>query len=197
MSMTISPIATHPLAIVLFLVSHCAIMLGSTSPDSLLRLATFPLQPLVTLLLSQTDAMAHWGTATKTSISSFVFFMPLQYLDLALLSGWSFAAKGPTMFWNSDKRGTVIANATAKGHPVSEDVARSHILFHPASFIAELLRLPSRDIARRYSEVVFAFLISGVPHRLIDTTLGVPWSESGAFRFFAMQPVGILIEDGV
>jgi hypothetical protein len=58
-----------------------------------------------------------------------------------------------------------------------------------------VLRLPKRGVLRRYVEVVIAFLISGVLHRLVDTALGISWDQSGAFRFFSMQPLGILIEE--
>jgi len=117
MSTTPWPLATHPVAILTFLVCHCAVMVGFTFPDSLLRPALLPLQPLVASLLFKTEAMGDWGTATRTLISSVIIFMPLQYLDLVLLSGWSFAAQGPTTLWNGDRMGTTAAHgASTNGH---------------------------------------------------------------------------------
>lgn len=120
---SIGPVTTHPLTIAVFLVCHCAVMIGFTSPDSLLRLASLPLQPLVASLLFRTEVMSRWGTGTNTLVASFILSMPLQYLDLVLLSKWSFANQGPTRFSRSDKRH--IKSGTAKeGAPASKDMAR-------------------------------------------------------------------------
>ncbi|KAI0975054.1 membrane bound O-acyl transferase family-domain-containing protein [Xylaria arbuscula] len=58
-----------------------------------------------------------------------------------------------------------------------------------------LLRLPRGNLAVRYLRVFIVFILSGILHVGIDFASGIGWRESGALRFFAIQPVGILIED--
>ncbi|KAB5559910.1 membrane bound O-acyl transferase family-domain-containing protein [Coniochaeta sp. 2T2.1] len=95
----------HPILIFALLVLHCAIMIGFTKHNSLLRLASFPLQPLIaSLLYGQRTAMKRWGTATHILLGSFILSMPIQYLNLVLLNRWSFETKGPARLARSDKQ---------------------------------------------------------------------------------------------
>ena len=49
----------------------------------------------------------------------------------------------------------------------------------------------------KYGLIFFTFAVSGVLHTLSDISLGVPRAESGAIRWFCMQALGIVFEDGV
>ncbi|KAB5547123.1 membrane bound O-acyl transferase family-domain-containing protein [Coniochaeta sp. 2T2.1] len=94
----------HPILIFGLLVLHCGIMIGFTKHNSFLRLASFPLQPLIaSLLYEQRTAMKRWGTATHILLGSFILAMPIQYLNLVLLNRWSFETKGPARLARSDK----------------------------------------------------------------------------------------------
>lgn len=61
----------------------------------------------------------------------------------------------------------------------------------------KILRLRRGSNFARYTHLVVAFLASGIMHMLIDISSGLPFSDSGAIRFFLMQAVGIAFEDGV
>lgn len=49
----------------------------------------------------------------------------------------------------------------------------------------------------RYLNLIFPFLISGLMHTILDVCGGVPSSESRTLVFFALQSLGIMIEDAV
>ena len=67
----------------------------------------------------------------------------------------------------------------------------------PAEFITHtILRIPHGTILARYSKILLAFCVSGVMHAVVDIS-AVPITQSGACRFFCMQALGIMIEDGV
>lgn len=61
----------------------------------------------------------------------------------------------------------------------------------------KILRLRRGSIFARYTHLLLAFFASGVMHVLIDMSAGLPFSHSGALRFFLMQAVGIAFEDAV
>lgn len=42
-----------------------------------------------------------------------------------------------------------------------------------------------------------AFLISGLIHHSSDLAMGIPRAEAGALVFFLLQPLGIMLEDGM
>ncbi|KAL6719423.1 hypothetical protein ACLMJK_003663 [Lecanora helva] len=66
----------------------------------------------------------------------------------------------------------------------------------PANFLCFLvLRVSKGTLVARYTLLTLTFLISGVFHRVGDMASGLKWKESGALRFFAMQAVGIMVED--
>lgn len=45
--------------------------------------------------------------------------------------------------------------------------------------------------------VFIIFFFSGGLHLAIDTVQGIPAEESGAMLFFAIAPLGLMIEDGI
>ncbi|KAI1079751.1 membrane bound O-acyl transferase family-domain-containing protein [Whalleya microplaca] len=61
--------------------------------------------------------------------------------------------------------------------------------------IYNVLRLRRGSRIVRYTRVWLIFVISGIWHVAIDFSSGIPARESGAFRFFCIQPLGIVIED--
>ncbi|OQD82255.1 hypothetical protein PENANT_c022G01824 [Penicillium antarcticum] len=61
----------------------------------------------------------------------------------------------------------------------------------------DLLCLPSRSPLERYTNVFVVFFLSGGLHVVLDFVQGIPMRESGAVLFFAMAPLGLLIEDGI
>lgn len=65
------------------------------------------------------------------------------------------------------------------------------------TIVQRILRLRRGSILTRYTHLLVAFSASGIMHVLIDLSAGLPFSHSGALRFFLMQAVGIAFEDGV
>ncbi|KAL8771028.1 MAG: hypothetical protein Q9209_003447 [Squamulea sp. 1 TL-2023] len=59
------------------------------------------------------------------------------------------------------------------------------------------LRIQHDTLLARYTVLVLTFVISGVFHQLADVAAGVPWWQGRAVPFFAMQAVGIVLEDAV
>ena len=68
----------------------------------------------------------------------------------------------------------------------------------PAYFITyNILGLRKGGIVGRYLCVLLTISVTGLFHIWIDVGFGVPWYESGSLHFFALQSVGIMIEDAV
>lgn len=68
----------------------------------------------------------------------------------------------------------------------------------PANFVCfSVLRLQRGTILARYAFLIGTFSVSGLLHQFADVAAGVPWSEAGAFQFFVMQAMGIIVEDSV
>ncbi|MCJ1252095.1 hypothetical protein MMC30_009333 [Trapelia coarctata] len=61
----------------------------------------------------------------------------------------------------------------------------------------DILRLPRRTVWARYAKISLTFAISGIIHRLVDDTNGIPESENTVYILFLLQALGIMIEDGV
>lgn len=70
-------------------------------------------------------------------------------------------------------------------------VAPAHLLTF------EALRIRHGTLLARYTVLLLTFVISGVFHQLADVAAGVPWWQGRAVPFFAMQAVGICLEDTV
>ncbi|CZR63672.1 uncharacterized protein PAC_13569 [Phialocephala subalpina] len=68
----------------------------------------------------------------------------------------------------------------------------------PAEFITHtILRISPGTIFARYSKVFFTFAVSGLLHAASDYGGAVPFTQSGALRFFCTQALGIMLEDGI
>ncbi|AEO63131.1 uncharacterized protein THITE_2108027 [Thermothielavioides terrestris NRRL 8126] len=61
--------------------------------------------------------------------------------------------------------------------------------------LCNVLRLPHGSKAVRYLRPWVVFLLSALFHVAIDVSSGMQPQESGALRFFLIQPLGIVIED--
>ncbi|KAI1460936.1 membrane bound O-acyl transferase family-domain-containing protein [Annulohypoxylon moriforme] len=62
-------------------------------------------------------------------------------------------------------------------------------------FIRDVLRIRKNAKLVRFLRIWVVFLISGLMHVAIDFSAGIPIQDSGAMRFFLIQPLGIIIED--
>ncbi|KAI0409013.1 membrane bound O-acyl transferase family-domain-containing protein [Xylaria palmicola] len=72
----------------------------------------------------------------------------------------------------------------------------THRLYVASNWLLHrLLRLPRGKLVVRYLRVCLVFILSGILHVAIDFASGISWRDSGALRFFSIQPVGIIIED--
>ncbi|KAJ5947286.1 hypothetical protein N7466_000301 [Penicillium verhagenii] len=72
----------------------------------------------------------------------------------------------------------------------------AHKLRRISSYIVQnILRLDSEGPVASYPHIVFVFLISALMHYLIDLSIGLSLSISGAVPFFCAQALGVLIED--
>lgn len=68
----------------------------------------------------------------------------------------------------------------------------------PANFMTnDLLGLQKGTLVARYTAIFLTFLLSGFMHLAADLASGIPWQQSGAIRFFCIQVIGIMLEDGV
>ncbi|KAK4202927.1 membrane bound O-acyl transferase family-domain-containing protein [Triangularia verruculosa] len=59
----------------------------------------------------------------------------------------------------------------------------------------DVLRMPKNSKIGTYLRPWLIFLLSAVFHVAIDASAGIPPQDSGAMRFFTIQPLGIVIED--
>lgn len=49
----------------------------------------------------------------------------------------------------------------------------------------------------RYAMLIAVFFLSALFHVAEDAGEGMNWRDSGSFRYFCMQPIGIMLEDAV
>jgi len=92
---------------------------------------------------------------------------------------------------------TCAANMRARGRKSWHQAVRSD-LDGPSRFVTfTILRLPRGTLVARYSNIFWAFFISGVLHWNPKRVGALSLEKSGAIRFFYTQPFGIMIEDGV
>ncbi|KAL6235275.1 hypothetical protein BDW75DRAFT_230456 [Aspergillus navahoensis] len=61
----------------------------------------------------------------------------------------------------------------------------------------DILRLPRPSLVERYMNIALVFVISSSLHLAIDGRAGIMLPQTGALRCFLIQPVGIMLEDGV
>lgn len=73
-----------------------------------------------------------------------------------------------------------------------------HGLTGHANCIADsVLPIPRDTTLSRYTRLFLAFLISGLIHHSSDIAMGIPGDEAGSLVFFLLQPLGIMLEDGM
>jgi len=60
-----------------------------------------------------------------------------------------------------------------------------------------VLRLRRGTLTSRYTRIFLAFFFSGVMHIIGDRAFAIPYRAGGAVPFFCLQPLGIMLEDGV
>ncbi|KAI9723913.1 MAG: hypothetical protein M1828_004032 [Chrysothrix sp. TS-e1954] len=74
---------------------------------------------------------------------------------------------------------------------------RAHIQ-EPAAIIAHnVLQLPKTGFIQRYAKIFLTFIVSGLMHMVIYSAVNQCISDAIGFRFFLMQPCGIVVEDAV
>ncbi|KAJ5387059.1 hypothetical protein N7509_009600 [Penicillium cosmopolitanum] len=59
----------------------------------------------------------------------------------------------------------------------------------------DVLGLAPNSTLRRYMNICIVFFLSGGLHVVLDIVQGIPSQESGAMLFFALAPLGLMIED--
>lgn len=64
-------------------------------------------------------------------------------------------------------------------------------------FVFRLLRLEGKPLVARYIYATVVFILSGAMHVCGEVTAGVPIWEGGAVQFFAMQALGLAVEDSI
>ncbi len=60
-----------------------------------------------------------------------------------------------------------------------------------------MLPIPRIHPLSRYTRLLLAFLTSGLIHHSSDLAMGIPRAEAGSLVFFVLQPLGIMLEDGM
>jgi len=70
-------------------------------------------------------------------------------------------------------------------------------LNNPAIWFVENGLGLKKGLVARYLKIFVTFFLSGFIHLLPDLTAGITFSQSGALRFYCVQVLGIILEDGV
>ncbi|KAI5464243.1 membrane bound O-acyl transferase family-domain-containing protein [Mariannaea sp. PMI_226] len=65
------------------------------------------------------------------------------------------------------------------------------------AFVDNILCIPRKTLLSRYSRIFLAFFLSGLVHQAASLAMDVPRTDVGTLNFFMLQPLGIIIEDGV
>ena len=86
---------SHPLVLEVFQITTVALVVGFTSPSSIVRPANFPL--VLTLQCYTILQCPHWvhHTVWASVIGGYCSIFIIQYIEVALLSKWTFEACGP------------------------------------------------------------------------------------------------------
>ncbi|KAJ6036584.1 hypothetical protein N7540_000863 [Penicillium herquei] len=72
----------------------------------------------------------------------------------------------------------------------------THKLRRISSYIVQnVIGVNSKSLVYRYAHLIFVFLTSALMHYLIDLSMGLSISSSGAISFFCTQALGVLLED--
>uniref|UniRef100_P9WEG8 Acetyltransferase fsoF n=1 Tax=Humicola fuscoatra TaxID=112175 RepID=FSOF_HUMFU len=91
-------------------------------------------------------------------------------------------ARGVRLFWGQFYHQLVRQGCSSIAHYITYFILR--------------FRKDSGSLAARYVFMTLVFAVSGVFHTLSDVSQGIPLGESGAMRFFVLQAIGIMLEDG-
>ena len=106
-------ILLHPINLIFIEFSTILYVVGFTPPSSVIRPAALPIFiACIWLCISKGLAQLH-STLWATTFGSSTFSYLLLYVDVALLSGWSFELGGPSLLSGSDRR-TEAENAGKK-----------------------------------------------------------------------------------
>ncbi|MCJ1352564.1 MAG: hypothetical protein MMC33_002548 [Icmadophila ericetorum] len=74
---------------------------------------------------------------------------------------------------------------------------RSRFVVLPELIVYKIFRLRRGRLLTRYTNLFLVFLASGIFHLLIDIAQGLPFAESGSIKYYCLQALGIMLEDGV
>ncbi|KAL8741836.1 MAG: hypothetical protein Q9184_008338 [Pyrenodesmia sp. 2 TL-2023] len=114
-SQSLPPLLSHPLTAFALSLTQCVLTLGFTSQDSPLRpLGLAPMLAYVYLALR--TSQTHRATTHQLYLSMLTgstASMALQYLDSALLSRWTYTARGPTSALGGQKN---LRHSDETGH---------------------------------------------------------------------------------
>ncbi|KAL5871726.1 hypothetical protein ACKVWC_007373 [Pyricularia oryzae] len=72
---------------------------------------------------------------------------------------------------------------------------RKFLTGHADAISDKVLGIPRGTTVSVYTRLWLAFFISGACHISSDVGMGIPFSKTGAFATFLLQPVGIILED--
>lgn len=61
----------------------------------------------------------------------------------------------------------------------------------------KILRLRRGTLLSRYTRIFLAFFLSGLMHFPMDRAFGLRYSDLASVRFFSIQALGVMVEDGV
>lgn len=122
----------HPVVLVVEQIFTTALIVGFTKPFSPLRLAILPLQALVLWLISEQYLQAIPAISVATVVAGNAPKYVLHYLDVALLSKWTFEAKGPATCSGSrrtDLKKTDDARVQTSNIPFTSTNTRARLMF--------------------------------------------------------------------
>lgn len=86
----------HPLILLAMEIAMSALLLGFTSPFSILRPASIPITSACVWFIIQTSVEHMVRSPWAALVGGFAVSFFFQYLDVILLSKWSFYTQGPT-----------------------------------------------------------------------------------------------------
>ncbi|KAB5571998.1 membrane bound O-acyl transferase family-domain-containing protein [Coniochaeta sp. 2T2.1] len=125
-------VLTHPITLHALQKTITASIIGFTAPNSILRPACLPIQLILASLVCSTTALDGLNSAVRFSITlcvkGVIFQECVAYLDQAVLSRWTFEAKGPTAFFPPTERKTT-PHSNGKIQQQASGSARARFLF--------------------------------------------------------------------
>lgn len=113
---------THYITITVLQKTLSASVIGFTSPDSLLRPGLLAVQLMLASLVCRSAALDGINSNIRVCVMAGIFMEPIVFLDQAVLSRWTFEARGPTSFFPSKKTSTG-SRKTAVGRVQKDDIS--------------------------------------------------------------------------